>query len=111
MTALGFGLGATGTAAASGKGGEAAIDVGDFEPDKPFYFDRFTYSGNLKVCDKGGMGVFLAKWEFHYEDDPDTELFIWTRDNAIDTSQRYVFPGKGAVDCGGFYLSPFARDK
>lgn len=116
--ALGVGLGAAGTAGASGKGGNAAISkaedestAGNFRTDEAFEFDRRLGDDEVPfkrfTCDKGGQGIVLAGWWFSYVGE-DTERKIYTRDNAIDTGETYTFNGKG-TDCGGFFLAPFSK--
>jgi len=107
-SALGLGLGAIGTAAAKGKGGEAAVPVEDYLPEKGA-FSFVEPTGNIvkKTCEKGGNGIRLAEWTFRYAGEEELRS-IYTRDNAIDTSRRYRFSGEGAVDCGGFFLTPFS---
>lgn len=106
-SALGLGLATSGTATATGKGGEAAVSDGDFQPTTEFSFVEPTGSGARKTCDKGGQGIVLAEWTFQYVGEDELRT-IYTRDNAIETDERYQFTGNGQVDCGGFFLTPFS---
>ncbi|MDG5774912.1 hypothetical protein VB773_15645 [Haloarculaceae archaeon H-GB2-1] len=113
VSAVGIGVGAMGTASANGKGGQSAVPEADYIPENgAFYFDEFTGKRVKKTCSTGGNGIILAEWTFHYEgEDESAGRTIYTRDNAIDTTQRYAFSGKGTVDCDGFYLTPFSPAK
>lgn len=107
---VGLGVGAVSTATANGKGGEAAVPNEDFRRDEAFSFEEWTGNRVKQTCEKGGNGIVLAEWTFHYEGEETTRT-IYTRDNAIDTERTYTFTGNGDVDCGGFRLVPYSRSK
>lgn len=108
-----LGAGAMGTAAASGKGGKAAVPVRELIGDtRAFYFKEFTGRIERKTCAQGGNGIPLAEWTFYYEgEDPEeTSRKIFTRDNAIDTDVRYTLSEAGTIDCGEFVLATYSPD-
>jgi hypothetical protein len=106
-SAAALGAGAMGTATANGKGGQSAVPSDDYVPGRALHFEEWTGRLVRQTCDKGGNGIVLAEWRFHYEGE-DEQRYIYTRDNAIDTSVKYTLAGKGATDCGEFYLTPFS---
>lgn len=102
-----------GTAAAKGKGGKAAVPNEELPGDtRAFYFGKPTGELKRQTCEQGGNGIILAGWSFYYEgEDPEqTQRTLYTRDNAIDTSVRYVLQEPGTIDCGEFVLASYSPD-
>ena len=107
------GVAAMGNGAAKGKGGKAAVDNDNLPEDtRAFYFDEPNGELKRKRCSKGGQGIVLAGWSFHYEGEDPSEVdrVIYTRDNAIDTDVRYVLAEPGTVECGDFVLANYSPD-
>lgn len=108
-----LGASAMGTAAATGKGGKAAVSVDELPVDtRAFYFGEPTGEFVRKTCDSGGNGIVLAGWSFYYdgEDPAETDRTLFTRDNAIDTDVRYRLSEPGTIDCGEFVLTTYSPD-
>ena len=134
LTALGavtFGVGASGTAAASGRfndapgqGGQAVMPAGDFK-DEPFTITERSGScapdesncddpidGALFQCNQGGgEQIFLVGWRFEYEDPEDDEVrTMYTRSNNIQTGTTYTWGSQKVCEDSGTELVPTPED-
>lgn len=108
--ALVLGIGAMGSVSASGKGGQAAVYKSDYREGQEFEVTkRVESAGDVFDCERGGNGIYLAKWKIEYTDE-DTEKAFFTRDNNVVTGEIYSWkpPNGGSTDCGDFVLTPFS---
>jgi hypothetical protein len=88
-SAVGLSLGAVGTAAASGKGGQSAVPAEDYIPEEGhFHFDEATGNFVRKTCEKGGNGIVLAEWTFRYEGSLRTPSGRYTPGTTPSTRRR-----------------------